>query len=187
MKKLSFLLVAGLILLSGAFTSCEKIAEEIENATEVTINTTLDAPIVAVPEASKDADGNAKFNESYVLDLSTNADLKDYLDKIKSIELTEIEVTIVSASPNGLNLIDGIYSITDNLNGDSFSFNSPSNLPLVNGSSFKVDKNSPGWDTVNAIIASQHASTLKAMGTINNETFEVTFNCTLKVKAVVKQ
>lgn len=187
MKKLSFLLIAGLVLLGGAFTSCEKIAEEIQNATEITINTTLDAPIVAVPEISKSTDGNAKFNEFYILDIANNVDLKDHLDKIQSLELTEIEVTIVSATPNGLTLIDGLYSITDNVNGDSFSFNSPSNLPLVNGSSFKVDENTPGWNTVNAIIASKNPSTLRAIGTINNETFEVNFNCSLKVKAVVKQ
>lgn len=177
--------MAGLILLSGAFTSCEKIAEELENATEITINTTLDAPIVAVPEASKA--GEARFNESYVLDIANNADLGDYIEKIKSLELKQITVTVESSTPSNLTLLNGTFSITDNVDGTSFSFAAPNNMPLLNGSSFTIDETNPGWATVNAIIASKHAATVRANGVISNETFEVTFLCSLGVKATVEQ
>jgi len=187
MKKLSFLLVAAIVLFSGAFTSCEKVAEEIENATEITVNTSLDAPIVAVPETTKSTNGDAKFNETYILDLANNDDLKDYLDKIQSISVSEIIVSIQSVDPSNLVLLDGTFSITDNENGDSFSFNAPSNLSLIKDASFKIDENTPGWETVNDIIASKHASTLQAVGTINDESFTVEFLCSLKVKAVVKK
>ncbi len=186
MKKLSLLIAAGLIIIAGTFTSCEKVAEEIAKATEITVNTTLDAPIVAVPEASKSTDANGTFKESYVLDLASNEDLKDHLDKIQSLSMSEIQVLIQSSSPENLTLLNGTFSITDNVNGDSFTFSSPANFPLVDGTKFTINEDVPGWDMANQIIASKHAATLGAIGTIDNEAFEVNFLCSLKVKAVVK-
>jgi hypothetical protein len=185
MKKLSFLMIAGLMILAGTFTSCEKVAEEIENATEITVNTTLDAPMVAVPEANKA--GEASFKEEEIIDISSNADLKDHLSKIKEIEAKSITVTINSSTPANLSLLSAAFSVTDNVTNKSFSFTAPS-FPflLTSGSSFTIDPTTPGWAELNLILGSMNPFTVKAIGTINSEEFSVAFTTSLGIKAVVK-
>lgn len=185
MKKLSFLLMTGLIMLSGAFTSCEKVAEELENATEVTVNTTLEAPMVAVPEENKSADANGTFKEEETIDLATNEDLKDHLDKIKSIEAESITVTISKSIPDNLTLLNGAFSATDDVLGTNYSFASPADFPLTSGQSFTFGPGSPGWAELNKILASKNPFTVKAIGTINSEEFTIEFVTSIGVKAVV--
>lgn len=186
MKKLSLFMMAGLMILAGSFTSCDKIADEIQDATEVTINTTLDIPIVAVPESTKSTDENATFSETATIDLSTNDDIKDYLDKIQSVEVTKIVVNILSSDPLNLTLIDGAFRVRDNVTGDAFSTSTLPNMPIAVGSSFEVGPSTPGWETINKIIASRNSATLSAYGTINNSTFSVGFEYIIHVKVVAK-
>jgi len=187
MKKLSSLFVVALLVLAGTFTSCEKVAEEIQNAVEVTIYTDLEAPMTAIPDVTKaTSDGSASFDETYVLDISNNEDLADYLDNIQSIEVTKIKVLVTSTTPDNLVLESGSFSFTDNVNGDSFVFASPANMPILEGASFEVGSTTPGWDTVNTIIASMNASTVRAVGTINNDPYEVGFLVMVSVKVVAK-
>jgi hypothetical protein len=185
MKKLSFLLVAGIVFLAGTFTSCEKVAEELENAVEVTVNTTLEAPMVAVPEANKSTDADATFKEEKIVDLATNEDLKDNLDKIQSIEATSLTVTISSSTPDKLMLKSGTFSVTDNVLGTAYSF-AAANFLLTNGASLTFGPSSPGWAELNMIIASKNPFTVKAIGTINSEEFTVEFVTSIGVKAKVK-
>lgn len=187
MKKLSSLFVVALLVLAGTFTSCEKVAEEIQNSVEVTVYTDLEAPMLAVPDVTKSTEeGSASFSETAIIDISNNADLADYLESIQSIEVTKIQVLVTSTTPSGLALESGTFSITDNVNGDSFAFASPANMPITVGAQFEIGSDAPGWDTVNSIIASMHASTVSAVGTINNDTFEVGFVVMVSVKVVAK-
>lgn len=169
------------MLLAGTFTSCEKVAEELQSATEVTINTDLEVPMVLVPESAKST--NATFKETAVINLSENEDLKEYLSDIKSIEVTKILIKILSSDPTNLTLESGNFSIKDDVNGDSFSFSTPANSPLIAGTQLEFGPTTPGWSIVNAIINSQHSATLTAVGSINNETFTVGFNYVISLKA----
>lgn len=178
--------MAGLVILAGSFTSCEKVAEELQNATEITVNTTLEAPMVAVPEAGKTAAEQASFKEMHVVDITANDDLKDHLDKIKEIEAKSITVTISSSTPIDLSLLSGAFSITDNVTGDSFPFIAPTNFSLAAGQSFTLDPTTPGWAELNKILASKNPFTVQAIGTINSADFEVAFVTSVGVKAVVK-
>lgn len=187
MKKLSSLFVVALLVLAGTFTSCEKVAEEIQNSVEVTVYTDLEAPFTAVPDGAKSTkDGSASFSETSIIDISNNEDLADYLDNIQSIEIVKIQVMVTSTTPAGLALESGTFSITDNVSGDSFAFATPANMPITVGSYFEVGSDAPGWATVNSIIASMNASTVSAVGTINNDTFEVGFVYMVSVKVVAK-
>lgn len=185
MKKLSSLFVVVLLVFAGSFTSCEKVADELQNAVEVTVYTDLEAPITAIPEVTKSSkEGSASFNETAIIDISNNADLADYLESIESIEVTKIKVLVTSTTPAGLALESGNFSITDNVMGDSFAFATPANMPITVGAQFEVGSDAPGWDTVNSIIASMNPSTVNAVGTINNDTFEVGFLLMVSVKVV---
>lgn len=187
MKKLSSLFVLALFVFAGMFTSCEKVAEEIQNSVEVTVYTDLEAPFTAVPDGTKSTkEGSASFSETAIIDISNNADLADYLDNIQSIEIVKIQVLVTSTTPTGLALESGTFSITDNVSGDSFAFSTPTDMPIAVGTYFEVGSDVPGWDTVNSIIASMNASTVSAVGTINNDTFEVGFIYVVSVKVVAK-
>lgn len=184
MKKVSFLFLLGILFTAITFTSCEKVADEIQDSVEVTINTELEAPFVAVPTSDKD--DSYDFRETALLDPANNDDLADYLDKIKSIEITGIHVLVTSISDPAIILNSGRFSLTDNVTGNEFMFTTPNNSAIAVGTTFEVADTNPGWDTVNEIIASMNASTVEAVGTINQENFEVGFKYVVAVKVVAK-
>ena len=172
MKNYPLLLIGALIIIAGAFSSCEKVVDGIQDSVEVTIYTDLEAPFTAVPDVAKATkDGSSTFSETAIIDMSNNEDLEDYLESIQSVEVTKIKVMITSTSPSGLALESGFFSITDDVNGDSFGFATPANMPINVGAQFEIGSDAPGWDTVNSIIASLHSATVNANGTINNDTF----------------
>lgn len=187
MKKVSFLFLVGILFTAITFTSCEKVADEIQDSVEVTINTEFEAPFVAVPTSGKAvADGSYDFKATALLDPANNADLADYLDKIKSIEITGIHVLVTSISDPAIVLNSGTFTLTDNVTGSEFMFTTPNNSAIAVGTTFEVSDINPGWDTVNEIIASMNASTIDAVGTINQENFEVGFKYVVAVKVVAK-
>jgi len=186
MKKLSFLFMSAFIMLTGAFTSCDKIADEIENATEVTVSTTLEASMVAVPEQNKSTDADGTFKVSETIDLANNADLKDHLDKIKDIKATLLTITIASVTPANLTLSTATFTITDNVSGIKFIIPNINQLPLTVGQSVTFSTNTANWNLLNQILASKNQFTIDGVGTINNEEFSITFKTSIGVDATVK-
>ncbi|NOR87270.1 MAG: hypothetical protein GQ527_06645 [Bacteroidales bacterium] len=182
MKKLSYLFMIGMMVIAGSFTSCQEIADELEDAVEVTINTELSVPFVAVPDASK----GASFKVSEVLDPANNEDLADYLEKIQSVEITNITVNVTSVSSSDLILESAVFNLTDNVNGSEFRFSIPNNSAVAEGSVFEVGADNPDWDTINEIISAMHASTVEAVGTFNLDEFEVGFEYVVSVRVVAK-
>jgi len=182
MKKLTFLLMASMVILAATFSSCEKVAEELQNSVEVTIYTDLSAPFLAVPDVTKDMDGSATFSETAVIDINQNEDLSDYLEGIESIEVTNVKIKITSVSSENLVLENGTFTIKDNTTEDSFEFYTPTNLPLALGTEFSLPAETAGWDMINKIIASMHSATVSAVGTVNDEAFEIGFNYVISVK-----
>lgn len=180
MKKFTFLMSATLIFLAATFSSCEKVADELQNSMEVTIYTDLTAPFLAMPDDAKS--GSATFSETAVIDITQNEDLADYLESIESIEVTKVKIQITSISSEGLILEKGTFSVIDNTNADRFEFSTPNNLPLVLGTQFELPTDAEGWDTVNKIIATMHSATVGAEGMVNNEYFEIGFNFIISVK-----
>ena len=175
MKKSSSIFLLGILLSAFTFTSCDKI----EDAVEVTINTDLEAPIVAIPETK-----SATFNVSEVLDPRESKDLKDYLDKIKSIEITNIKIEIVSFTPAGIDLESAVFSVIDNINQKKFEYSTPANTRLTEGLIFEVGKDHPHWAIINGIISDLHASTITAVGSVNGEEFIIEFKLIISVKAI---
>lgn len=185
MKKLSALFAVALIVLAGTLSSCKKIEDKLRDAMDVTIHTEIETPFTVVPDAVRSTRaGSSNFSSNSIIDISENDDLEDYLDNIQSLEVTKIKVMITSTTPSGLALVSSNFSIIDNVNGDSFSFATPANMPIIDGSQFEIGSDAPGWDIINRIIASMHASTLNVTGTINNDTFEVGFVHIIDVKVV---
>ncbi len=186
MKKANILFLIGILFTAVTFTSCEKIADGVQDALELTINTDFSAPFVATPTDEKaNADGSYNFKEVAILDPSQNADLAEYLQKIQSIDITTIEILITSVSNPNLVLRNGEFTLTDNVTGDTFTYHSPENTAIAMGTTLAVEETNPGWDIVNQIVDNMHASTIVAVGGLNQDDFEIEFEYIIKVKVVV--
>ena len=184
MKKVSLLFLIGMLLTSVTFTSCDKVADELQNSVEVTINTDLEAAFVATPtEVKASTDGNYEFKEVVILDPSRSDDLSDYLDKIQSVEITGITIRVTSISNPNIVLNSAVFTLVDNIDGSKFEYNTPANSAIVVGSTFAIGESNAGWDTINKIIGDMHASTITAEGSINQDNFEVGFVYVISIKA----
>lgn len=87
----NFLKTTLLLLTVILITSCDKI----EEATQVTLNEdfTLEIPII-INEA------NPTYQDVLTLNLADNADLRDYLDKIESVQITSASYSIKNFQGN---------------------------------------------------------------------------------------
>ena len=173
MKKLNLITMAALIIVGACFSSCEKLAEELQDSMKATIYTELNAAFMALPDAEKNMMESASFNDTTVIDINRNEDLADYLENIESIEVYKITVQIDSVSSDNLVLENATFSIIDNTTEEKFEFSTPTNLPIVANTEYILPEGYPGWDLVNQIIGSMHSATATAVGTINNEDFSV--------------
>lgn len=187
MKKLSYLLMFGILVIAGSLTSCQQIADDIQDSAEVTIHTEFEAPFVAVPDASKAlADGSFPFSTTAVIDPKSNPDLADYLEKIQSIEIVKVQVKVTEVSHDNLVLLNSTYTLTDSESDGRFAFSSEPDLGISVDTKFSVGAEHPDWDVINQIINNMHAGVITANGSFNQENFEVGFTYIISVKVVAK-
>jgi len=187
MKKLNILFLLGILITSISFTSCEKLADDVQNAVEVTINTDFEAPFVATPTNAKaNADGSSTFDETVILDPSNSGDLSDYLDKIESVEIKSIHVLVTSISDPYIVLRSATFTVTDNVDHGVFTYSTPENSAIAVGSTFEIPADNPGWDVINKAMNDMHATTVHAVGAINQDTFEIGFVYIISVKVLAK-
>lgn len=174
MKKTTFIFLFGILLSAFSITSCDKL----EDAVEVTINTEFVAPLEATPIAGK----SATFNESIVLDPSKSDDLSDYLDEISSVEILNIKIEVTSVDPIGIELENSTFTVVDNENGNAFVYSTPDNTKLAVGTIFEVGEDHEDWEVIQKIINDMHASTITAVGSVNDDQFKIGFNFIIKVR-----
>jgi len=188
MKKLNILFLLGIFITSISFTSCEKLADDVQNAVEITVNTDFTAPFVATPVEGKiNKDGSGSFNERAILDPRNNDDLSPYLDKIKNVDLQSIRILITKVSVPNLILQSATFTLIDNVDGSVFSYSTPENTPIAEGSVFIVPEEVADWDLVSKTFNSMHASTITAVGSLNQENFEIEFEYIVSSKILVKK
>jgi len=184
MKKVTFLFLIGMFITAVSFTSCKKVVDDLQDSIEVTLHTDLAVPMDIVPTAGKGNTG--EFNSQATLDPTQNAELADYLEKIKRIEVEKIKVLVTRVSVADLIMRTGTFTLTDNETGDSFTFHTPENFAIAVGTTYEIDNTTEGWATLNQIVTSLHAVTVSAVGTINNNNYDIGADIILPVKAVAK-
>ncbi|HAG15267.1 MAG TPA: hypothetical protein DCG69_01910 [Bacteroidales bacterium] len=172
MKKLTYLFIALTVFASGAFISCDKVKDLLEiTLYDVTFDVDLD-----VSELSTKVDGYA-FSGTASFDPSSNADLAPYLATIREVEITELKLTVTSITPaTGVSLIDASFSLTDNVNSAEFVYQITTLTPLVVGTEFIINQNTPNFSVVTDIISNMHASTISLSGHVNQPGFVIGFN-----------
>ncbi len=175
MKKNTFIFLLGILLSAITFTSCDKL----EDAVEITINTEFKTHIEATPVEGK----STTFKESVDFNPKDCEDLADYIDDIKSVDLLSIKIEVTSIQPEGIELESGSFSVKDNENGSLFVYNTPDNTKLAVGTVFEIGEGYKDWDVIKKMINDLHASTITAVGSVNNDEFKIGFEMTHKVKA----
>ena len=162
--------------------SCEKIADEIGGAVEITINTDMEAPLVVVPTETKGPSDTTFFHKTTTLDPNENADLADHLDNIESIEVTGITLKVTKVSQDDLVMYNGHFNFTDLVNNKTFDFDTDINTPIQVGTIIEIDNTHENWDVIVKAMEDLHAGQITAHGAINSDHFEITFVYAIGVK-----
>jgi len=185
MKKVTFLFLIGIFITAVSFTSCKKVVDNLEDSIEVTVHTDLNVPMDIVPTETKGDPRN--FNVTASLDPTQNSELSDYLDKIQRIEVEKIKLLVTRVSVANLIMRTGTFTLTDDVTGDSFTFNTPENFAIEVGTTFEIDNTTEGWETLTQIVNNLNPVTVSAVGSINNDPFDIGADIILPIKAVVKK
>ena len=174
-----------IVVLFSGLVSCEKIADEIGGAVEITINTDIEAPLVVVPMETKGPSDTAFFLKSATLNPTKNEDLADYLEEIENIEVTGIALKVTEVSQENLVMYNGHFNFTDLVNNKTFDFDTEVNTPIQIGTLIEVDNTHENWDVIVKAMEDLHAGQITAQGAINSNDFKITFvyGISIKVKA----
>ncbi len=181
MKKLSFLFIALTIITTVAIVSCNKITELLEiTLTDVTFDINLDVSELSTKIESYAFGGTATFNPS------SNSEINEYAETIRSVVITEIKLTVTSITPaTGLSLLDATFSLTDNVNAAEFTHTISTETPLFVGKEIVFDENTPNFNIVSAIINDMHNATVSLTGHVNQTSFTIGFNAEIMADITV--
>lgn len=181
MKKLSYLLFVLTLAVSAAFVSCDKVKDLLEiTLRDVTFDVNIDVTELTTK------DGGYEFGGSGSIDPVANTALSQYLELIREVNITEIKVTVNSATPaSGLDLYDAIFSITDNVTGANFTYTLTTTTPIVAGTEFVLDDSLPNFGVVSDIINDLHAATIVMGGHVSQAGFVLGFTYSIKADITV--
>lgn len=181
MKKLTYVFFVLTLVAATTFVACNKIVDLLE----VTLtDVTFDADINVSELTTKDT-GYA-FGGSGTINPSANSDMAPYLATIRRVEIKSVKVTVTSVTPStGLDLYTASFSITDDENGDSFTYSITSTTPITVGTEFLFDENTPNFDVVSDIISSMHQATVNLNGTVSQSGFTLGFNYSIVADVTV--
>ena len=188
MKKISYLLMAVMFVASFSFTSCQQIADSIEDSAEITIQTEFSIPLTVVPVGGKSLNDDVyHFASSTILDPAENEDLTDYLSDIKKLEIKGIKILIKSVSTTGLILDNSTFIIKKQGEGDNiFTYSTPEGMALVEGAEIVIPNDHPDWDELNSLIKRMSPMSISVSGDINNDAFTVEFEWIISTKITVE-
>lgn len=172
MKKTTYIIIVLGLIMSGSFTSCKKINSLLEiTLNDVQFEVDLDANVNSTKSGSYEFAGTATFNPS------DNSEVNDYLETIRSVVIKEIKLTVSSITPaTGVSLLDATFSLTDNVNAAEFTHTISTVTPLIVGTEFVFNENTPNFNIVSAIITDMHAATVSLTGHVNQPGLIIGFN-----------
>lgn len=164
MKKLSYLLTALILLGSGVFSSCDKVKDLLEiTLTDVEFTVDFNA-----------SDLNLKIDPipfsvpPVTFDPKDNAELAPYLETVRRVEVTEVKITVNSATSIGEFILnDAIFTLTDTVNSDVYSYTTTAPITLEAGTIIMIGGETPDYSKISDIISALHVASLGMEGHIN--------------------
>jgi len=178
MKKIYriFILIA---IASIVTIGCEKVKDLNTVSFEPTFSTDLECNV----PASGKAPLLKTFTSSGTIDPQDDEDVKKYLNKIRTFEVTSLTGTITSISPNNATLIAGSIVVSTSTSSTQWSVE---NVPLTVGQKITLGNKAGEWDKVNQILKDGQKFTVTASGETDKAGILFTIKIEIKSKAEAK-
>jgi len=162
MKKLSYLLIALILLGSGVFSSCDKVKDLLEiTLTDVEFTADFNASDLIMK-------ADIPFEGSVTFDPKDNPELAPYLETVRRVEVTEVKITVNSVtSVSEIILNDAIFSLTDTVNSDVYSYTTPEPIPLKVGTIILIGGETPDYSIISNILSALHVAKVGMEGNLN--------------------
>ncbi len=166
--------LTALLIATIGFTGCNKV----KNATDVRFdaNYTTDLNV----NVSPGRDINGSFDESATIDPTSNANVKQYLNVIKSWDIVGISGDMMSVSQDFI-LQNATVSVSSSDKSARWEF---SNISVTTGTTLTLDNSNGQWDTINQILAEKQTFTVNFSGQTDHDNVQFTLRVTLQSKVV---
>ena len=161
-----------ILLFTIVFSGCKKV----EDALEVTFDTTLTKDLnIDVPGDTKSG-VTGTFDESVTIDPNDDANFAEYKEMIKNIEVSEVTGKITSVTNGDFN----VSNLNITVGTAQWTF---ANVAVTQGASLTLDNANGQWDTIKSLLNGKEAFTATATGTTDKD--DVKFTIQIKIKAKV--
>ncbi len=176
MKNLTKLLLGLLLLTSITYTGCKQASELIDVKFTADYEDTLN---VVVTPSTNAKTTNGVFSVSKTIDPTSNSDFAKYIDKIKSINISEVSGLVISVNPN-LTLTSAVINVSDANHTATWTF---TNLPITVGTLLSLDNNDGQWDAIEQILMDKTPFTVSIVGQASEDNAE--FSILVNIKSDV--
>jgi len=166
------ILLSGLVFSSG----CSKIKSLLDKKFDA--NYTVDINI-KVPALSSIKAVQGTFSESTTINLTDNSDVSQYLNLIKSWNVTKLTGTFKNVSKEAV-LQTGTISFSSDAGTASWTF---TDLSIKNGGTFTMDNSTGQWTEFDNILSAKKPVTVTFSGTTDEDDF--TFTLSVSVNSTI--
>lgn len=165
--------ILALIITIMIFSGCKKIKELFDISFDVEYSVQLD---VIVPPKLNQKAALGSFSANATIDPLSDSEFSRYLDKIKSIEITEISAKVISISRN-VTLESASIFIYSNQFETEWSF---INEIITVGKVLSLDNDAGQWNTIQNLLEAKSSFNIEIMGETDVDDAQFTFELTVK-------
>jgi len=166
------ILVSGLLFTTG----CSKIKSLLDKKFDANYTVNIN---VAVPASTSIKAVQGSFEESATINLDDNSDVSQYLNLIKSWNVTELTGTFQNVSKEAV-LQTGTISFSSEAGTASWTY---TNLPITNGGAFTMSNTAGQWTVFDQILSAKKPITVTFSGTTDKDDF--TFTLSVSVNSTI--
>lgn len=172
--------ILSLILIAMIFTSCDTVKDWLSTDVDTRLELSVPVNITATGMALKSADATLAtypFSKTGTLSLNENDDVADYIDKIKEVNISGVDATVLGLSSGQV-----IQTLTVSVNGVGTILT----LTNVSSTSGKIIPNVPQatLDQIGSKLETDLSLTITVAGTTNYS--PMNFSVELGMDALVK-
>lgn len=174
-KKLTYLIIATALMLTGGLTSCDKVTDLLEITLEDFVYS-VEVPV----EFETTKSSSYAFNGTGPFDLAASPEDESFGKIIKQVNLKSISIIVSSLSANStVEIYDAVFVITDDVTGKSLTYAITEPITIYPFMEFVVDPSTPNFDMLADILKDPHPATIRIDGHINQNEIALTFMYTI--------
>jgi len=170
-KKLTYLIIATALILTGGLTSCDKVTDLLEITLEDFVYS-VEVPVdLETSKVSRYA-----FNGTGPFDPNASPEDETFGKIIKQVDLKNISIIVSSLSASSdVGIYDAVFVITDDVTGKSLTYEIVEPIIIYPFMEFVIDPNSPNFSVLSDILKDLHPATIRINGHVNQKEIALTF------------